>query len=80
MVSVSLAGQRIPLSRLRKIIGQRMQQSVQTAPHFTLTVEVDMTEAEEWDAWESAGQRAIADILRKEAEALIKGTKPAPQQ
>ena len=44
--AAALAGRRIALSRLRRTIGQRMQQSFQTAPHFTATVEVDMTEAE----------------------------------
>ena len=45
--AAAVAGKRIALSRLRKTIGKRMQQSFQTAPHFTATVEVDMTEAEE---------------------------------
>ena len=44
--AAALAGRRIALSCLRRTIGQRIQQSFQTAPHFTATVEVDMTEAE----------------------------------
>jgi pyruvate dehydrogenase E2 component (dihydrolipoamide acetyltransferase) len=36
----------IPLEGIRRIIATRMQQSYQTAPHITLTVEVDMTAAE----------------------------------
>jgi len=32
-----------PLSRLRKVMGQRLQQSVQTAPHFYVTVDADVT-------------------------------------
>ena len=32
------------LSKMRQIIAQRLQQSVVTAPHFFVTVEVDMTE------------------------------------
>jgi len=36
----------IPLVGRRRIIAERMQQSVQQAPHIALTVEVDMREAE----------------------------------
>jgi len=33
-----------PMSKMRQVIGQRLQQSVVTAPHFYVTVEVDMTD------------------------------------
>jgi pyruvate dehydrogenase E2 component (dihydrolipoyllysine-residue acetyltransferase) len=33
-----------PMSKMRQIIAQRLQQSVVTAPHFFVTVEVDMTD------------------------------------
>jgi pyruvate dehydrogenase E2 component (dihydrolipoamide acetyltransferase) len=33
-----------PMSKMRQIIAQRLTQSVTTAPHFFVTVEVDMTE------------------------------------
>lgn len=36
----------IPLTSIRRMIAERMQQSFQEAPHIALTVEVDMTEAE----------------------------------
>ena len=42
----ALPGKRIKLTRLRRTVGLRMQQSLQKAPHFAATVEVDMTEAE----------------------------------
>jgi pyruvate dehydrogenase E2 component (dihydrolipoamide acetyltransferase) len=32
-----------PLSRLRKVMGQHLQQSVQTAPHFYVTIDADVT-------------------------------------
>jgi pyruvate dehydrogenase E2 component (dihydrolipoamide acetyltransferase) len=32
----------VPLTRLRQIIGRRMGESMQSAPHFYITVEVDM--------------------------------------
>ena len=38
--------ERLPLTGRRKIIAERMQKSAQQAPHITLTVEVDMSEAE----------------------------------
>lgn len=38
--------ERIPLSPIRRLIGQRMQQSVTVAPHIYLDMEIDMTEAE----------------------------------
>ncbi len=36
----------VPLTSIRRTIAQRMQQSFQESPHIALTVEVDMTEAE----------------------------------
>jgi pyruvate dehydrogenase E2 component (dihydrolipoamide acetyltransferase) len=36
----------VPLRGMRRTIAERMQQSYQTAPHITLTVEVDMSAAE----------------------------------
>jgi pyruvate dehydrogenase E2 component (dihydrolipoamide acetyltransferase) len=38
-------GQEIPLSSMRKAIARRLSESVQTAPHFYVTVEVDMDAA-----------------------------------
>ena len=37
----------IPLEGMRRTIAERMTHSAQTAPHFTLQIEVDMTRAEE---------------------------------
>jgi pyruvate dehydrogenase E2 component (dihydrolipoamide acetyltransferase) len=41
-VTVSREDREIPLTRLRQIIGRRMAQSKQAAPHFYVTVDVDM--------------------------------------
>jgi pyruvate dehydrogenase E2 component (dihydrolipoamide acetyltransferase) len=42
-----VSGQRVvPLSAMRRIVGERMAKSKQTAPHFYATVDADMTEAE----------------------------------
>lgn len=37
----------VPLTSIRRTIAERMQQSFQESPHIALTVEVDMTEAEQ---------------------------------
>ncbi len=42
-----LPGETIPVSRVRRIIGERLTTSYQTSPHIYLTVEVDMYEAEQ---------------------------------
>jgi pyruvate dehydrogenase E2 component (dihydrolipoamide acetyltransferase) len=36
----------VPLTSMRRIVGERMAESKRSAPHFYLTVEIDMTEAE----------------------------------
>lgn len=36
----------VPLTPIRQIIGKRMQQSITSAPHIFLDLEIDMTEAE----------------------------------
>ncbi len=43
-VERALAERPKPMSRMRQIIAQRLSQSVVTAPHFFVTVEVDMTD------------------------------------
>ena len=40
------AGVPVPLSRMRRLIGERMTSSKKTAPHFYLSMEVDMTGVE----------------------------------
>ena len=39
----STAPDLVPLSPMRRIVGQRMTQSKQSAPHFYLSMEIDMT-------------------------------------
>lgn len=43
--ATSVKGERIPMTRMRQVIGKRLQQSKQTVPHFYVTVAVDMTDA-----------------------------------
>jgi pyruvate dehydrogenase E2 component (dihydrolipoamide acetyltransferase) len=43
--TADLRGKSVPMTRMRKIIARRLQQSKQTIPHFYVTVTVDMTAA-----------------------------------
>lgn len=52
----------IPLSPIRRLIGQRMQRSITTAPHIYLDTEIDMTEAERC-------RQRIGRSLQKQGEA-----------
>ena len=42
---VNIRGKSVPMTRKRKVIARRLQQSKQTIPHFYVTVTVDMTDA-----------------------------------
>src|SRR5574341_583369 len=46
-ISIAAAPQVIPLTPMRRIVGQRMSQSKQSAPHFYLSVDIDMTPVSE---------------------------------
>jgi pyruvate dehydrogenase E2 component (dihydrolipoamide acetyltransferase) len=43
--ATDLRGKSVPMTRVRKVIARRLQQSKQTIPHFYVTVTVDMTDA-----------------------------------
>ena len=43
--TTDLRGESVPMTRMRKVIARRLQQSKQTIPHFYVTVTVDMTDA-----------------------------------
>ena len=43
--ATDIRGKSVPMTRMRKVIARRMQQSKQTIPHFYVTVTVDMTDA-----------------------------------
>jgi pyruvate dehydrogenase E2 component (dihydrolipoamide acetyltransferase) len=50
-ISIAAAPQLIPLTSMRRIVGQRMSESKQSAPHFYLSVDIDMTAVDEARAW-----------------------------
>ncbi len=45
LVPAATAGKRVKMEGIRKVVAQRMLQSKTTAPHVTLTTEVDMSQA-----------------------------------
>jgi pyruvate dehydrogenase E2 component (dihydrolipoamide acetyltransferase) len=46
-ISMAAASQVIPLTSMRRIVGQRMSQSKQSAPHFYISMDIDMTAVSE---------------------------------
>ncbi|MCS7250927.1 MAG: dihydrolipoamide acetyltransferase family protein [Anaerolineae bacterium] len=67
----------IPVSPLRQAIARRMTASKQTAPHFYVTVEVDMDEAVAWRARinEAIGERgkiSVNDLVVKAAALALR--------
>jgi Pyruvate/2-oxoglutarate dehydrogenase complex, dihydrolipoamide acyltransferase (E2) component, and related enzymes len=67
----------VPVSPLRQAIARRMTASKQTAPHFYVTVEVDMDEAMAWRARinEALGERgkvSVNDMVVKAAALALR--------
>jgi len=63
-------GKTVPMSKIRRVIARRMQQSKQSAPHFYITVSVEMTEAIKFrDEINNAGEDTISinDMITKAA-------------
>ncbi|MFQ5904566.1 MAG: dihydrolipoamide acetyltransferase family protein [Candidatus Binatia bacterium] len=65
----------IPLTAMRRIVGERMTKSKQTAPHFYVSMDVDMTEVNKRRTeWKEKGKEVIPSIndfiLRTSAQAL----------
>ena len=53
----------VPLSPMRRIAGERMTQSKQSAPHFYISMEIDMTAiASKRSKWRESGERALPSI------------------
>ncbi|MBI2351094.1 MAG: 2-oxo acid dehydrogenase subunit E2, partial [Deltaproteobacteria bacterium] len=57
------SGQIVPLSAMRRIVGERMSKSKQTAPHFYVSMDVDMTEViQKRAAWKENKQEPVPSI------------------
>jgi len=53
----------VPLSPMRRIVGQRMTQSKQTAPHFYVSMDIDMTAVSRLRAeWKNRGEHSVPSI------------------
>jgi pyruvate dehydrogenase E2 component (dihydrolipoamide acetyltransferase) len=53
----------VPLSPMRRIVGQRMTQSKQTAPHFYVSMDIDMTKVSRLRAeWKDRGENSVPSI------------------
>ncbi|MFQ5931182.1 MAG: dihydrolipoamide acetyltransferase family protein [Nitrospiraceae bacterium] len=53
----------LPLSAMRRIIGERMSRSKQSAPHFYISMDVDMTQENKRRAeWKKKGEEVIPSI------------------
>ncbi|MFQ5683427.1 MAG: dihydrolipoamide acetyltransferase family protein [Candidatus Binatia bacterium] len=53
----------VPLTAMRRIVGERMTKSKQTAPHFYVTADVNMTEVNKKRAeWKEKGEAVIPSI------------------
>jgi pyruvate dehydrogenase E2 component (dihydrolipoamide acetyltransferase) len=68
-----IAGEEVPLSQMRKTIAERLQSSWQSAPHFMLTVDIDMADAmarrkeinEALEGSERGGKISVNDFIVK---------------
>jgi pyruvate dehydrogenase E2 component (dihydrolipoamide acetyltransferase) len=63
-----------PMSKMRQIIAQRLTQSVVTAPHFFVTVEVDMTDLVRFRAQlkEKGAPYTVTDFISQAAVLALK--------
>jgi pyruvate dehydrogenase E2 component (dihydrolipoamide acetyltransferase) len=77
-VERALAEKPKPMSKMRQIIAQRLTQSVVTAPHFFVTVEVDMTDLVKFRAQlkEQGGPYTVTDFI---SQAVVLTLKEFPE-
>ena len=77
-VQRALAERPKPMSKMRQIIAQRLTQSVVTAPHFFVTVEVDMTDLVKFRAQlkEKGAPYTVTDFI---SQAVILTLKEFPE-
>ncbi len=58
-----MAQEVVPLSPMRRIVGQRMTQSKQSAPHFYISMDIDMLAVSEARAgWKEKGEISVPSI------------------
>ncbi len=70
----------LPLTPMRRIVGQRMTQSKQTAPHFYISMDVDMTAVSKLrSAWKERGDEPMPSINDFILQASARALKEFPQ-
>jgi pyruvate dehydrogenase E2 component (dihydrolipoamide acetyltransferase) len=78
--NAGLRGKTRPMTRIRKVIARRLQQSKQTIPHFYVTVTVDMTDAikqrEELNSKADKDNKISMNDMVVRAAALVLGEFP----
>jgi pyruvate dehydrogenase E2 component (dihydrolipoamide acetyltransferase) len=77
-IQQALAERPKPMSKMRQIIAQRLSQSVVTAPHFFVTVEVDMTDLVQFRAQlkEKGAPYTVTDFI---SQAVVLTLKEFPE-
>ena len=58
VASALMTQQIIPLTPMRRIVGQRMTQSKQSAPHFYISMDIDMTAVSRLREWKERGDES----------------------
>jgi pyruvate dehydrogenase E2 component (dihydrolipoamide acetyltransferase) len=63
LASTTASGDLLPLSAMRRIVGQRMTQSKQSTPHFYVNMDIDMTSVLALRSrWQERGETSIPSI------------------
>ena len=70
----------IPFTPMRRIVGQRMAQSKQTAPHFYISMDIDMTAVSKLrNQWKERGDESMPSINDFILQASARALKEFPQ-
>ena len=70
----------IPFTPMRRIVGQRMAQSKQTAPHFYISMDIDMTAVSKLrNGWKERGDESMPSINDFILQASARALKEFPQ-
>lgn len=69
----------VPLSPMRRIVGERMTQSKQNVPHFYISMDIDMTAiVASRNKWKESGRRTFASINDFILRACARGLREFP--
>ena len=69
----------VPLSPMRRVVGERMSQSKQSVPHFYISMDIDMTAiVATRNKWKGSGRRTFASINDFILRACARGLREFP--